>query len=362
MFHGSYLPTDVTFLLKPVDIPSTDIAEKEVLIQSGQRHYSEMITRESLPSQAYLDTFHEGLKREQKRFAHHLLVLAQQIHLARPQNLALVSLARAGTPIGVLLTRILRSYHQRELTHYSISIIRDRGIDAVALQYIVDLHGPEAIVFIDGWTGKGVIARELHESVSAFNAKHQVNIDDGLFTVADLCGHASVAATSEDYLIPSCVLGATISGLVSRSILNSDVVGPGDFHGCLFYEEFIPEDLSGWFIEEVLKEVSQIAQAKQAETKPALKQEDFLLLREKNLRYLSNMQERFAVRNINHIKPGIGEATRVLLRRVPHLLLLHDPNRPEVQHLLQLAREKQVPVRTDAGLPYLATALIRELE
>ena len=50
MFSGSYLPEDVTFLLKPVHLESTDLVEKEQLIQSGQRHYSEMITREKLPS------------------------------------------------------------------------------------------------------------------------------------------------------------------------------------------------------------------------------------------------------------------------------------------------------------------------
>jgi hypothetical protein len=158
------------------------------------------------------------------------------------------------------------------------------------------------------------------------------------------------------------VLGATISGLVSRSILSDDVVGPGDFHGCLYYEEFEPHDLSVWFVETMMAEIAQIAHAAQTEPRTASPLKEFSFLREKNRAFLSNIQKRFAVRNINYIKPGIGEATRVLLRRVPNLLLLRDSRRPEVQHLQILAEEKRVPVEIDAELPYLAAALIRELE
>ena len=63
-FSGSYDPADVAFLLRPVDLPETPIAEKERLIQSGERHYSEMISRERLPSESYLLAFHHGVERE----------------------------------------------------------------------------------------------------------------------------------------------------------------------------------------------------------------------------------------------------------------------------------------------------------
>ena len=77
-------------------------------------------------------------------------------------------------------------------------------------------------MFVDGWTGKGVIAAELRRAVTSFKRGHGAELDPGLYAVADLCGAAAFAATSDDYLIPSSVLGATISGLVSRSILNDD--------------------------------------------------------------------------------------------------------------------------------------------
>ena len=65
--------------------------------------------------------------------------------------------------------------------------------------------------------------------------------------------------------------------------------------------------------------------------------------------------------DINLIKPGIGEATRVMLRRRPQLLLLRDPDAPAVRHLLRLAEEKDIAIETDACLPYQAAALIQDL-
>src|SRR5688572_14290063 len=108
MFSGSYHPDDVTFLLKPVRLEPTEVAEKERLIQSGLRHYSEMISRERLPSSAYLRVFHQALARQNARFARDLLTLARHIDAIRPEGVTLVSLARAGTPIGVLVGRALR--------------------------------------------------------------------------------------------------------------------------------------------------------------------------------------------------------------------------------------------------------------
>ena len=57
-FHGSYRAEQVTFLLKPIQLaPIADTAAKEALIQSGQKHYSEMLSPEYPPSTCYLELF-----------------------------------------------------------------------------------------------------------------------------------------------------------------------------------------------------------------------------------------------------------------------------------------------------------------
>ncbi len=360
MFSGSYHPDDVTFLLKRVRLEPTPIEEKERLIQSGRKHYSEMIGAERLPSPLYLRVFHQALARQKTRFAHHLVDLAALLARARAGPIALVSLARAGTPVGVLLARILRTLFARTVTHYSISIVRDRGIDEAALRHILTRHEATSIAFVDGWTGKGVIARELFKSIVGFNEREGVTLDPGLFAVADLCGAASHAATADDYLIPSSVLGCTISGLVSRSILNKDVIGPGDFHGCVYYEEFEAQDLSRWFVETIANEVR--VNETDLKANGGVTPDQRRHLRQRTAGFLQDVRDRFGVRDVNHIKPGIGEATRVLLRRVPDRLLLRDPDHPDVEHLCVLADEKNIVVEVDPSLPFQAAALIREVE
>ncbi|MFM9962646.1 MAG: cysteine protease StiP family protein [Planctomycetaceae bacterium] len=361
MFSGSYDPDDVIFLLKPVQMTLTAIAEKERLIQSGTRHYSEMLSRESLPSAEYLRLFHEALARHQTRFARDVIRLARRIAERPPGPITLVSLARAGTPIGALLKRVLQRRLGRSASHYSISLIRDRGIDTVALRFLLQSHRSESVVFVDGWTGKGVMSRELRAAVTSFHVTDGVKLDAGLHVIADLSGTSAEAATAEDYLIPCSLLGATISGLVSRSILNAEVVGPGDFHGCVFDAELAPHDLSRRFLDDLTDEIERQWSHPDSLSR-VLTDSERQQQRELSRQLLTDVAERFEVRNPNHVKPGIGEATRVLLRRVPSHLLLRSEEAEDVRHLRELAERRAVPVLVEAELPYHAVALIREMD
>jgi hypothetical protein len=355
-FPGSYRPEQVCFLLTPMALDFTPVAEKERLIQSGQRHYSELLSRESLPSARYLEIFHQALTMTGARMARGLLDLAAIIAAQRPESITLVSLARAGTPVGVLLKQTLETAFARPSRHYSLSIIRDRGIDTRALRFILETEqrDPAGMVFIDGWTGKGVIARELRQAVADFNNRQGVELDGRLFALTDLAG-VGVAPSDEDYLIPSSILGATVSGLISRSILNEQL-GADDFHGCVYYREFEAEDLSLWFIEQLR---AAVREQLQGGYRPSAIPVDPAEARQRSARMLAGIRARFGIDNEHFIKPGIGEATRVLLRRVPERLLLRDPKHPEVAHLRQLAREKQVREEVDPELPYQAISLIK---
>ncbi|MBC7860278.1 MAG: hypothetical protein H7Z39_16215, partial [Burkholderiaceae bacterium] len=75
--------------------------------------------------------------------------------------------------------------------------------------------------------------------------------------------------------------------------------------------------------------------------------------------FMDAARKRYGIADVNLIKPGIGEATRVLLRRVPERLIVRDPDAPDVAHLRLLAREKSIPVTVEPALPYQAVALIR---
>jgi hypothetical protein len=347
-FSGSYDPDDVQFLMKPVALAPTDVAAKERLIQSGARHYSEMIPQESVPGDAYLALYRDALARNGARLARDIVDLAGALAERRPR-IVIASLARAGTPIGALLRRALRRLGVAA-PHYSISIIRDRGIDREALRQIAARHDPGDLVFVDGWTGKGAIApSELRASL--------LGSSPCLAVVADPAGQAGLAATSEDYLIPSGILGAIVSGLVSRSILNDALVGPGDLHACVHHVHLAPNDLSRAFVDAI----DALAKAEQpraltrseAERREAARACEALMAR---------LMRDHDVADLNRIKPGIAEATRAVLRRLPERLLVRDEDDPDVGHLLLLAGERGLDVgRLPADCRYRAVTIIREV-
>ena len=357
LFTGSYTLDDVQFLLKPIIIEDTPVHLKETLIQSGKKHYSQMLSHESLPSDTYISLFHDAIVQNQQRMAEHLLLLARQIIATRPHGITLVSLARAGTPVGVLLKHILKNYFQVDAAHYSVSIMRDVGIDKNALRFILQQHKPESLVFVDGWTGKGVIARQLEKSLAEFALSDGVHVAAELYVLADLSGSATVAASDEDYLIPSSVLNATVSGLISRSVYNPEQADKDDFHGCVFYEQFAEHDLSQYFIKIMLEAVAQV-QNKGELPVHCINREQLQKVSQDLLHWLS---KQYGVSHSNYIKPGIGEATRVLLRREAKQLLLREANTEATRHLCWLAEAKAIPISIVPQLPYQAVALIKEL-
>ncbi|MDQ7085458.1 MAG: cysteine protease StiP family protein [Sulfurovum sp.] len=353
MFHGSYLKEDVSFLVKVIDMKFTQIDEKERLIQSGMSHYSQMLSPEYEPSLAYLEIFYQAYADNKKRFASDILTLAY--HLSQKKNIVLVSLLRAGTPIGVLLKRTLRDVFDTQVNHYSISIIRDREIDELALKYILKENPESEFIFIDGWTGKGVINRELKVFIKKFNEENKTNISDKLYVISDIASVSDFAVNNDDYLIPSSALNSTISGLVSRSILNDEHIKEGDFHGCKYYAEYAKSDLSLWFIDEITTLIKGLT----IDTKPLVSRDS--ILRSKMRDFLLTLQKEWQISDINHIKPGIGESTRVLLRRVPYVILVQNLASQEIGHLLLLAKEKEVEVIEDKALPYKALAIIKNM-
>jgi hypothetical protein len=365
LFSGSYLPSDVQFLLKPIQLKATPLKEKEQLIQTGKKHYSEMISPEALPTPAYLALFHQLFRQNHARLATDLLTLARKIHQHKSKDITLISLARAGTPIGVLLKRILQRYFNRHCAHYSLSIIRDRGIDNNALRYILKRHSEQSLTFIDGWTGKGVITHELKKSIADFNRHYQTTISSDLYVLNDIAGVAAVTASFEDYLIPSCLLNATISGLISRSILNQEHIAPDDFHGCLYYNQFAAYDLSHWFIEQMMATVAPIFHQRTAS--PLKDWQSYSHANHKQhiqqqaLSFMAELKKTYGIQNEHLIKPGIGEATRVLLRRVPDLLLLKNKQALETQHLRLLANEKRIPILENSTMPYQAVSIITKI-
>lgn len=344
--RSSYREQDVTILLKDVTgmLSPMDTAERERCIQSGV-HYSEMLPLEYKPTQAYLSLYEEALRLHSGMTAASIKTVAEKIYAYKKHRVVLVSLARAGTPVGILIKRYLERRYQITVPHYTISIIRGRGIDRNAMQYILARHPAGEIQFVDGWIGKGAIIQELRREVV-----HYPGLDGELAVLADPARLTALYGTCEDFLIPSACLNATVSGLFSRTILNRDVIGADDFHGAVYFEELKENDRSNDFLDcitslmpdaDILPDVTGTSGAVSEAEKVAAG---------------------FGIADINFVKPGIGETTRVLLRRVPWKVLVRDLQDDRyIGHIRRLCEEKGVPVEEYPLSNYRACGIIKNL-
>ncbi|MBD5543818.1 MAG: cysteine protease StiP family protein [Lachnospiraceae bacterium] len=345
--RSSYSEEDVILLLKDITglVEPQPTEEREKLIQAG-KHYSEMLPIEYVPTEKYMQVYREALENYSKPVALAVGKLADKIIEKKGKEIVLVSLARAGIPIGILVKRYIAKKYQMNVPHYSISIIRGRGIDDNAMKYLLKSYKPQQLLFVDGWIGKGAILNELKKDVAAYEG-----VLADIAVIADPANVTELCGTHEDILIPSSCLNSTVSGLVSRTFLRADIIGENDFHGAVYYGELKEADLSYEFIDAIEKEF---------EMNSTIESEPISGLGIDEVKQIANT---FDIADINLIKPGIGEATRVLLRRVPWKVLIDEryKNDPQLGHLVRLAEEKKVPVEYYPLKHYKCCGIIKKL-
>jgi hypothetical protein len=344
---SSYSPNDVTILLKDISgllIPLS-AEEREHEIQSGT-HYSELLPLEYQPSPAYEAAYELALKNYAKDTARAVCHVSELIYQSRGRNVVLISLARAGIPVGILIKHYLEQRYGLTVPHYAVSIIRGRGIDNNAMRFILAHHQPESLQFVDGWTGKGAILHQLEKALQSYSS-----VSSSLAVLADPANITDLCGTHDDILIPSSCLNCTVSGLISRTVLNKNLIGPDDYHGAVYYDAYTAQDVSYDFIRAVESHFSFDQAA-------ILPRSQFTGLKE-----IETLAKKYQISDINLLKPGIGETTRVLLRRVPWKVLIRtaDKNDPLLLHIYRLAEEKQVPIEYYPLQNYKCCGIIKKL-
>ncbi|MFF3878529.1 phosphoribosyltransferase [Streptomyces sp. NPDC001978] len=356
---SSYAPAEVGWLLQDLSDVTLEAPteEREEAIQSGGAHYAESLPVEYQPSERYQELFHAALDDSAGRIAHAVGVVTETVIAERSPRPVLASLARAGTPVGVLMRRWAQSRHGLDLPHYAVSIVRGRGIDANALRWLAAHHDPRDVVFVDGWTGKGAITRELADAISEFEASDGITgFDPEIAVLADPGSCVRTYGTREDFLIPSACLNSTVSGLISRTVLRADLVGPHDFHGAKFYRELAGADVSVAFLDTVAARFPEVADTVDAAVKE-LAATDRTPTWE-GWAAVERISEEYGIHDVNLVKPGVGETTRVLLRRVPWKILARAGAGADLDHVRLLAEQRGVPVEEVGELPYTCVGLI----
>ncbi|MER6361435.1 phosphoribosyltransferase [Kitasatospora sp. NPDC001527] len=353
---SSYRADEVAWLLKDLSGVALEAPteEREEAVQRGGAHYAESLPVEYQPSPEYQELFHQALRTSARRIALAVGTVAETLLRERGPGLVLASLARAGTPVGVLIRRWLAAGHGVDAPHYAVSIVRGRGIDPVALRYLDAHHRAADVVFVDGWTGKGAITRELAAALAG------TGFDPGLAVLADPGRCVSTFGTRDDFLIPSACLNSTVSGLVSRTVLRADLIGPDDFHGAKHYTELAGADVSGAFLDTVADHFADVrAEAVAAAGRfldaghAAERTPDWA-----GWAAVERISAEFGIDDVNLVKPGVGETTRVMLRRVPWRVLARRGAGADLDHVRLLAAQRGVPVEEVDDLPYSCVGLI----
>lgn len=350
---SSYAPDEVGWLLQDLSSITLEAPteEREEAIQAGGAHYAESLPVEYQPSEQYQALFHSALEASAGRIARAVGAVTETVIAERSARPVLVSLARAGTPVGVLMRRWALDAHGLDLPHYAVSIVRGRGIDTTALRWLAAHHDPADIVFVDGWTGKGAITRELAQALREFPG-----FDPRIAVLADPGGCVDTYGTRDDFLIPSACLNSTVSGLISRTVLRDDLVGPDDFHGAKFYRDLAPADLSRVLVDTVAARFDEVAEQVAVDVKE-------LAAADRTPTWagwaaVERISEAYGIHDVNLVKPGVGETTRVLLRRVPWKILARRGAGTDLDHVRLLAEQRGVPVEEVDELPYTCVGLI----
>ena len=195
-------------------------------------------------------------------------------------------------------------------------------------------------------------------------------VSPGLGVLSDPAGVAALCGTRDDFLIASSLLNSTVSGLLSRTFLRADIIGPSDYHGAAYYRELKEQDLTETFLGSVEKYWENIQPVgfgweNGEESDPFEKENGQKEERPAEKSALGEVREickTFGISDVNLVKPSIGEATRVLLRRLPWKVLVHSLEDEEhLGHLYQLVAEKGVPCEVYPLVHYRACGIIKSL-
>jgi len=324
---SSYLESDVRILhtdIKSRIIPM-ELEDREEIIKNGVKPY-ELLAYETTPSDEDEKIYNLSLELFSQKIANAIQLVSEKIYLAKGKKLVLVSLARAGISISVLIKRFLEKKYNIKIYHYSLSVIGTMNIDFNALDYIVNKHGSDKIQFVDGWTGKGSVQKTLKKGLSCYP-----NIDNNLAVLCDPGYFADLAGTHGDILVPSATLNSTTSGLLSRAVYNKSIIDENEFFGAVFFSELSTRDKTYDFIDKI-SSLFDFTLTSKCEKK-AVPNTSLIF---------NSILYKYGIKDLHFIKPGLGETFRAINRKKPTLILINENNSVVDKNLMLLLNQLSI--------------------
>ena len=133
-----------------------------------------MLPVEYVPTEKYMQVYREALKNYAKPVALAVGRLADKIIEKGTGHCARLTGSRRYSNRN-FSQKIYCKKYQVNVPHYSISIIRGRGIDDNAMKYLLSRYEPGQLLFVDGWIGKGAILNELKRILRSMKVCHPIS-------------------------------------------------------------------------------------------------------------------------------------------------------------------------------------------
>ena len=331
---GSMTDGRCIFLLKDVKglVPVLSAEEKRKRVSIGLDAQDFLAQDPAVPPET-LKLFREKARDNSVRIAECVGRLAEKIYRDSDAEPVLVSLVRGGIMTGALCKHYIEKYYGKKIPHYALSLIRGVGIDENALSDIIKRHGDKRIRFIDGWTGSGLISKELDSFVTEYNLKNNTEIDSRLAVLSDTSCVCQICGTREDIFLPECCLNGTICGLLS-SVCLCGSTSDDDYHGAIILDDLESEDQTGWYYELICGNMRKI------EINSVYSEVEF---------YGRQLQERICeeleLDCAKRVRLGLGESTRAIFRTRLKELLVKDLDNEDNAYILHLSTEKGISIR-----------------
>ncbi len=167
-----------------------------------------------------------SIEREKDAVLGMVEALADRVAVAAPSPPVLVSILRAGVPVGALLARSLKRRFGAPVPLVALSLFDGLGWDAAALESALADHPGRPVVFVDSWTSGGGVARELQRSYARWLDSGRPDFTGGegprLAVLCDPRGLADFSAVRADRFVPSSLFTAPETLGFSRGFATAD--------------------------------------------------------------------------------------------------------------------------------------------
>ena len=176
------------------------------------------------PTAEALHLFEHALNRSARRLALAVGITTEKVLSCRGPEPILVSLCQTGTPIGVLMRRWAAWRHGVALPHYTISVVR---VTASTTMRCPTYSTATMSRRSSSSTAGPARAPSLVSSPRpCTERRHGTAPPNSLAVLVDPGDCAAIAGTADDFLVPNACLNATVSGLVSRTVVIPELSVP----------------------------------------------------------------------------------------------------------------------------------------